>query len=149
MPLMIISTAERLPLVYEGATIFFHRLTYQERQEVNALTMQRGLQDMQSMWTETAKLAVDGWDEQVLDADGQPLPVPQSGAEQRAQIGAIVEHFPMELAQRIFIEAMTGAPESLKKRWPALWPDALPLSTDAADASSGAATAASNGAMTD
>ena len=148
MPLVIISAAERLPLLYEGATIYYHRLTYQERQQVNASTTQRGLQDFQSLWTETAKLAVDGWDEQVFDADGQPLPVPRSGDQQRAAIGVVVESFPMGLVQQLFIEAMSGAPDALKKRWPGLFPAALPSPIDALDENLPVEIAAPNGGLT-
>ena len=147
MPFVLLSTHERLELEYEGATIYYHRLSHDGRARVAHLSTERGMQNMQDYWLLTCQEAVDGWDG-IYDADMQPVPVPQSGEGQRGAIAALVAYFPLEALQKIAEEALSGAPEAIKKRWSACYPNASVLPTGAPDESLPVPTAAANGPVT-
>lgn len=145
MPIILRSTAERLPYVHDGVTIYYHRLTYTERAEVVHLAQARGQVDMLYAWFEAAKRAIDGWDDHVVDADLHPVPVPggrDSEArekdaalsphdDQRQQIAAIVSQFPPLLIEQIGILALQDTPDFLLDAWRTRWPESSALPIDA------------------
>lgn len=102
----------------EHTTIYFHRLTFSEQQEVNATATERGQLNFADLWMETCKRAVDGWDN-LYDADLRLVPVPTAATEQeqRAKIAAIVEALPSNARQTIANEALKDTPDFLLQRW--------------------------------
>ena len=143
MPIILRSQAERLPCEYDGVMVYYHRLTYSERAEVIALAQKRGEIDMTFVWLETAKRATDGWGEQVVDADLQPIPVPRGftrssqpplvigeesssglsqSEDQRQQIAAIVSYFPPNLIEQIGMRALEDTPDFLLRAWQQQYP---------------------------
>ena len=144
MPIILRSTAERLPYEHDGVTIFYHRLTYTERAEVIHLAQTRGEVDMSAVWLETAQRAIDGWDDQVVDADFHPIPVPHRAInvvqgvdanfrpleDHRRQIAAIVSYFPPVVIERIGMLALEDTPDFLLDAWRKLWPENSGLPVD-------------------
>lgn len=117
MPFVLMSQHERLEFSYEGATIYYHRLSIEERAQVSQMTTERGqIPSGHMLWLATCQLAVDAWEE-VYGADGQLVPTPPVGARQREQIAHIVQSFPVNARQELAAEALADSPEAIKKRW--------------------------------
>jgi hypothetical protein len=129
MPFILLSRHERLEFEYEGATLYYHRLGHDARSRVAHESTERGMQNLQDYWLLTCQEAIDAW-ENIYDADMQAVPVPPSGEDQRSRIADLVQHFPLEALQRLAEQALADAPEAIKKRWNARYPDvsALPIS---------------------
>lgn len=152
MPIVSRSTGERLEMEYEGAMIYYHRLGISQNKALQYQHTERGYTRNADMWHEAAKMAVDGWDDQVLSADLVPIPVPHSSdpQEQRAQIAAIVEAFPPDLIYLLGENALKETPDFLQQRLPAksngnssLWIAAVDNSLRAETADSSAQATAS------
>ena len=101
----------------EHTTIYFHRVTYVEQQELTHLATERGELNYAALWMETCKRAVDGWT-LLYDADLRSVTVPTAATEQeqRAKIAAIVEGFPATARQLIAVEALKDTPNFLLAR---------------------------------
>ena len=145
MPFVLMSAQERLEFDYEGATIYYHRLGSEALVRIQHASTARGMTSMQDYWLLTCQEAVDAW-EHIYDADMRPVPVPLSGDGQRAAIAELVTYFPMDARRLLAIQALSDAPEAIKKRWNACYPDASVSLTDVAASSSLAALADPNGA---
>jgi hypothetical protein len=145
MPFILLSQQERLEFEYEGATIYYHRLGQEARARVSHASTERGMQNMQDLWLLTCQEAVDAWDH-IYDADMHLVPVPPSGDGQRAAIAALVAYFPMDARRLLAEDALSDAPEAIKKRWHACYPDASLSPTDKRESSLPVAPVVPNGA---
>ena len=131
------STAERIPHQYDGATIFYHPLLYSVQLRLRKECTERGEFDGGLFLLRATQEAVDGWDEQVLDADDQPLPVPTGlHAERRAKIAAIIDMaFPGPLIAQIGLLATADNPETARKNSPTIFGDGSSSPTEPAASS--------------
>lgn len=113
------SPAERLTHVYQGATIYYHRILYTRQSELRYLCTERGEVDEVKLKLLAAQEAVDGWDEQVLGADDLPLPMPTGATpeEWRERIAMVVATFPTELIVEMAILSFADTPETVRKNW--------------------------------
>jgi len=113
------STAERIPIEYEGATIFAHHLLFEEQGKLFHACTVRGETDGFKLQLLVAQAATDGWDEGVHDADDHPLPVPAGATdeERRQRIALVVSTFPNTLITRISEMALADNAEAVKKNW--------------------------------
>ena len=117
------STAERLSHPYEGAMIFYHRILYSRQGEILHACTERGEIDWRKVQLLVVQDAVDGWDDQVLDADDHPLHVPGGSDEERRQrIATIVSAFPTQLIFEVATLAFADDQETVRKNWPQLFP---------------------------
>ena len=117
------STAERLAHLYEGATIFYHRILYSRQGEILHACTERGEIDWRKAQLLITQDAVDGWDNQVLDADDHPLQVPGGTDEERRQrIATIVSAFPTQLIFEVATLAFADDAETVRKNLPQLFP---------------------------
>lgn len=134
MPIILRNTAERIPLEYEGITVYYHRLTYLEQTRLTEKHRNMGQFDAVLFLQEAAQLAVDGWSEHLYGADMQIIPVPSHGDpdEKRAAIAAIVEHFPPSLIRQLGESATEETPDFLRKSWQKKWDDSSSSSTNEA-----------------
>jgi hypothetical protein len=125
------SKAERLAHVYEGATIYYHRILYSRQRQLVHQYTERGDTRWDLVDLAAAQDAVDGWDDQVLDADNHQLPVPtaETESERRLKIAAIVDTFPTELIREIASLSFADNPELIKKNWQLLSGASSNLST--------------------
>jgi hypothetical protein len=121
----------------EHTTIYYHRLTYAEQKEVNALSTERGQMSLAELWVETCKRCVDGW-EHLYDFMHKVIPVPKEATEgeQRQKIAALVETFPSGARQTIAGEALSDTPGELLSAWRAQWSGVSASSTGTPGASS-------------
>lgn len=114
------STAERISVDYEGATLYVHRLLYEQQAEVVDRCTERGETDWRLVQLTAAQEATDGWDEQVHDADDHPIPVPSAelpDEERRQRIATVVSTFPTELIIKLAEIAYADNAETVKKNW--------------------------------
>lgn len=151
MPIVARSRGERLEMEYEGAVIYYHRLAIKQNKALMALHTERGYTKNGDVWHEAAKMAVDGWNDQVLSADLVPIPVPHSSdpQEQREQIAAIVEAFPPDLLYVLGENALKETPDFLQQRLPGKSNGSSSSWIAAVDASLRASTADANAQTTD
>jgi len=128
------SMEERLSHVYEGATIFYHRLLQEEKDKAKHASTERGDLHDYLFVLRVAQLAVDGWQEdgQVLNADGHPIPVPiGTREERRAGIIAEVAKWDSELLLQIFSLSMGKEdPEQIRKNSPDIFRAGSPSPAD-------------------
>jgi len=140
------STAERLPHVYDGATIFYHPLPYSVQLRLRAECTARSEMDGALFLLRAAQECVDGWDEQVLDADDAPLAVPIGQPEERrAAIARIIDMaFPGPLIAQLGLLATADNPEAARKNSPLTFGAGSSLPIAPADTSLPVATVAPN-----
>lgn len=143
MAFKVKNTAERLPYDHGGAIIFYHRIPYPQQAQLFHAHTDRGEIDWRALRLAVAQQAVDGWNEDVHDADDQPLPVPSGipEEERRTRIAAIVAMFPTELIIAVSEYALADNPETVRKNLALLSTINSALRTSAPDESLPAPTA--------
>jgi len=107
------------------AEIYYHRLTNAEMEELVEANSERGVLHNQRYWLQVCQRAVDAWNNQVLDVDLNPIPVPT----QRDRIAAIVANFPEHVLPVLATLARTHMPEEIKKNYMARYPGISRLRT--------------------
>jgi hypothetical protein len=149
MAFRVKNTAERNPLVYEGATIFWRPVLFDQQRKIEHECTEMGVLDEAKKHLRIAQEAVVGWDAEVHDADDNPLAVPSGTDEdRRPQIALIVSTFPTVLIVQLGVLACADNPEVIKKSWETMLLAASSLSTDAPAENSPATTADANGPAT-
>lgn len=143
-PLFLIEPDEQFDYAVGDTVFLYRRILYSERQELLALFLDRGQLDLRGYHKAMIAMGLLGW-RNLWGINGEiAWPTPETAAEQRRQVAAILEHLPHDVGVELLTRIQDPAPEALLKNWHERWNGTNGLPTPAPATATPATTADAN-----